>query len=90
MKSMRSEYIELVTRIENAHHQIRLCQKENLYDILKDRELDPWTQARLDSIKSKYDQVKHDLNVLLQLTHKTIYNKSSSSIDDDESENEFV
>jgi hypothetical protein len=78
-----------MTKIEDARHQIKLSQKENLYDLLKDRELDPWTQSRLDSIKTKYDQMKHDLNVLLQLTHTTIHDKSLS-IDDDEIENEFV
>jgi len=87
---MTSEHIESMTKIENARHQIRLSQKENLYHLLKDRELDPWTQSRLDSIKTKYEQLKHNLNVLLQLTHTTIYDKSSSSINDDESENEFV
>jgi hypothetical protein len=88
---MTSEHIESITKIENARHQIKLSQKENLYHLLKDRELDPWTQLRLDSIKIKYDQLKHDLNVLLQLTHTTIHDKSSSSsINDDEIENEFV
>ncbi|CAF0890762.1 unnamed protein product [Rotaria sp. Silwood1] len=80
---MTSEHIESITRIENARHQIKLCQKENFYHLLKDRELDPWTQTRLDSIKNKYDQVKHNLNVLLQLTHKTIHNKSLSRNDND-------
>jgi hypothetical protein len=84
---MTSEHIESMTKIQNALHQIKLSQKENLYHLLKDRELDPWTQSRLDSIKSKYDKLKHNLNVLLQLTHTTIYDKSLS-INDDESENE--
>ncbi|CAF1589499.1 unnamed protein product [Rotaria sp. Silwood1] len=94
IKTMTNEHIESLTRIENARHQIRLSQKENLHDLLKDRELDPWTQLRLDSIKNKYDQIKHKLNVLLQLTHKTIHNKSLSinnetnDDDDDDIENE--
>jgi hypothetical protein len=78
-----------MTKIENAHHQLKLSQKENLHHLLKDRELDPWTQSRLDLIKTKHDQLKHDLNVLLQLTHITIHDKSSS-INDNETENEFV
>jgi len=89
IKSMTSEHIESMTKIENALHQIKLSQKENLYNLLKDRELDPWTQSRLDSIKRKYDQLKHDLNVLLELTHTTIHDRSLS-INDDETENEFV
>lgn len=86
---MTSEHIESITKIEDARHQIKSSQKENLYHSLKDRELDPWTQSRLDSIKTKYDQLKHSLNVLLQLTHTTIHDKSLSIIDDD-TENEFV
>jgi hypothetical protein len=82
---MTSEHIESMTKIENARHQIKLSQKENLYHLLKDRELDPWTQSRLDSIQTKYNQLKHDLNVLLQLTHTTIHDKSY-----DQTENEFV
>ncbi|CAF3769939.1 unnamed protein product, partial [Rotaria sordida] len=90
IKTMTSEHIESITRIENARHQIKLCQKENFYHLLKDRELDPWTQTRLDSIKNKYDQVKHNLNVLLQLTHKTIHNKSLSRDDNDIENEDFL
>ncbi len=86
---MTSEHIESMTKIENARHQIKLSQKENLYHLLKDRELDPWTQSRLDSIQTKYNQLKHDLNVLLQLTHTTIHDKSLTT-DNDQTENEFV
>jgi hypothetical protein len=86
---MTSEHIESMTKIENARHHIKLSQKENLYHLLKDRELDPWTQSRLDSIKIKYDKLKHDLNVLLQLTHTTIHDRSFTT-NDDEAENEFV
>ena len=89
MKSMTKGHIEHLTKIENASHQIKLCQAENLYPHLKDRELDPWTQARLDSIKTRYDQVKHSFNVLLQFTHATIHDKSLSNNDED-GENEFV
>ncbi|CAF3331653.1 unnamed protein product [Rotaria sp. Silwood2] len=87
IKTMTSEHIESITRIEDARHHLKLSQKENFYSLLKDRELDPWTQIRLDSIKNKYDQLKHNLNVLLQLTHKTIHNKSLS-INNDDIENE--
>jgi hypothetical protein len=81
----------MLTKIENARHQIKLCQKENLYHLLKDRELDPWTQERLDSIKKKYDQLKHNLNVLLQLTRTTIHDRSlSTTTNDDDDENEYV
>ncbi|CAF3309225.1 unnamed protein product, partial [Rotaria sp. Silwood2] len=65
IKTMTSEHIESITRIEDARHHLKLSQKENFYSLLKDRELDPWTQIRLDSIKNKYDQLKHNLNVLL-------------------------
>ncbi|CAF0968425.1 unnamed protein product [Rotaria magnacalcarata] len=87
-KSMTSAHIESQTRIENARHQIILCQKENLYDLLKDRELDPWTQLRIDSVKNKYEKLKHDFNVLLQLTNKAIHDKSFINNDDDEEEAE--
>ncbi len=91
---MTNEHVESLTKIENARHQIKLCQKENLYHLLKDRELDPWTQTRLDLIKSKYDQLKHNLNVLLQLTRTTIHDRSLSNTnngdDDDDDENEYV
>lgn len=86
---MTKEHIEYMTKIENARHQIRLCQTENLYHCLKDRELDPWTQARLDSIKSRYDRLKHNFNVLIQLTHATIHDKSLSTNNED-GENEYV
>ena len=86
---MTNEHIQSMTKIETAHHQIKLCQKENLYHLLKDRELDPWTQTRLDSIQTKYEKLKHQLDVLLQLTHATIYDKSSS-INGDGTENEYV
>lgn len=89
VKSMTQGHIEYMTKIENARHQIKLCQTENLYPLLKDRELDPWTQTRLDSIKTRYDQVKQSFNVLLQLTHATIHDKSLSTNDED-GENEFV
>lgn len=89
IKTMTSEYIESMTTIENARHQIKSSQKENLYHSLKDRELDPWTQTRLDLIKIKYDELKHKLNILLQLTRTTIHDKSIST-NDDEPENEFV
>ncbi|CAF3197259.1 unnamed protein product [Rotaria socialis] len=84
IKSMTGAHIESQTRIENARHQIILCQKENLYDLLKDRELDPWTQLRIDSVKTKYEKLKHDFNVLLQLTNKTIHDKSFINNDDDD------
>lgn len=89
VKNMTKGHIESMTKMENARHQIRLCQTENLYHRLKDRELDPWTQARLDSIKARYDQVKQSFNVLLQFTHATIHDKSLSTNDED-GENEFV
>ncbi|UJR09672.1 hypothetical protein I4U23_013906 [Adineta vaga] len=88
IKTMTSEHIESVTKIENARYQLRLSQKENLYHSLKDRELDPWTQSRLDSIKTKYDQLKHNLNVLLQVTHTTIHDTSLLDASDD-AENEY-
>ncbi len=88
---MTNEHIESLNKIENARHHIILTQKENFYNSLKDRELDPWTQARLDSIESKYDQLKHNFNVLLQLTRATIHDRSlSNTTDDDETENEYV
>lgn len=89
IKTMTNEHIEYMTRIENAGQQIRLCQTENLCYLLKDRELDPWTQERLDSIKKRYDQLKHNFNVIVQLTHATIHDKSLSKNDED-TENEFV
>ncbi|CAF3653716.1 unnamed protein product [Adineta steineri] len=90
IKTMTSEHIESITKIEDARHQMKLSQTENLYNLLKDRQLDPWTQLRLDSIKTKYDQLKHDLNVLLQLTHTTIHNKSLSVTDDDIENEDFL
>jgi seryl-tRNA synthetase len=78
-----------MAKIENAHHQITSSQKENLYYSLKDRELDPWTQSRLDSIETKYNQLKKNFNVLLQLTHTNIHDKSLP-IDGDDADNEFV
>lgn len=85
---MNQEYIQFQTQIENARHQLKLSQKENLYDLLKDRELDPWTQSRLDFITNKYEELKTKLDTLLQLTRKTIHNKSSTSLNGDE--NEYV
>lgn len=82
-----------MTKIESGRHQIRMSQKENLHSSLYDRELDPWTQSRLDSIQTKYDKLKNDLNVLLLLTNKTLHNKSLSQSASDTSlddENEFV
>lgn len=89
---MTSEHIESMTRIETTRHQIKLSQTENLQHILKDRELDPWTQARLDSIKAKIDRLKHSLNVLLQLTRTTIHDKSLTKTDDgsEDTDNEYV
>lgn len=86
---MTHEHIEYMTKIENARYQLRSSLKENLYHSLKDRELDPWTQARMDSIKTKYDQLRHDLDVLLQVTHATIRDRSAPDTSED-AENEYV
>ncbi|CAF0885930.1 unnamed protein product [Adineta ricciae] len=90
VKTMTHEHIEYMTKIENARYQLRSSLKENLYHSLKDRELDPWTQARLDSIKTKYDQLKHDLDVLLQVTHATIRDRSAPDTSEDAENEDFL
>ena len=93
MKAMADEHRELMIKVVNGSRQLRLCQKEHFHESLKDRELDPWTQSRLDSIKKKHDKIKCDLGVLLQLTNRTIHDKSLTVDDDDyddDAENQFV
>jgi hypothetical protein len=90
MKTCSKEHIELSTRIENVRHQMKRSQKENLHHYLRDRELDPWTQLRLESIKSTLDQCKHDFNVIMQVTRTKVNDRSSSMYADTTTDNEYA
>ncbi|CAF0979711.1 unnamed protein product, partial [Didymodactylos carnosus] len=88
LKTLANDHLESLATIENARRQIKLVQKESLYHLLRDRQLDPWTQNRLDTIKMKYDKIKHDLAVIVQLTHTQIHDKSVMNNENEENDNE--
>jgi hypothetical protein len=89
IRTIYGEHNEFLTKIENARQQLWLIQKENLHHLSKDRQVDPWTQSCFDSIRTRCDQLKRDLSVLLQLTRCTIHDQSSPETTSDV-ENKYV
>lgn len=87
MQVKLGEHIEIMTRIEDTRYHMRLSQKETSHDSLKDRELDPWTQHRLESIQSRFEKLKHNFHLLLQIVGGTVQDKSVSIDIDDDAEN---
>lgn len=88
MNNMIGDAIEATNDIEEAKHNLKLAQRENLHNRLSDRALDPWARKRLEGINTRFEECKADFRSLATIACYNINDRSMCSSYDENDNDE--